>query len=289
MPLDQLARRYADGLFSQAVDRITLECEEKARRLKGQLFQRGLAAHQILAQTYLEIEPFRAEALMRALGESLWSAYEAAGLQIGEFEFGEIGHEIKLGCETRKSSLRDELQRLFMRTGRSNDSQLYALTDRLVRECDISFSRVVREIRLKLDAQVLAARRLEPASDQKLAKYDVFISYAGPDWDPFARPLKEALEREKLQVWAAPTEIKIGDSLRRMIDRGISRSRFAAVILSKDFFARKWPQEELDGLGAMETPHRKVILPIWYKLTEDEVRSIRQPSQAEKLPSLNMD
>lgn len=43
-------------------------------------------------------------------------------------------------------------------------------------------------------------------------------------------------------------------------------------MLSPDFFARKWPQEELDGLGAIETANRKVILPVWYNITEEEVK-----------------
>lgn len=190
MPLDQLARRYGDGLFAQAVERITQECAERTKNLKAQLFQRGLDSLQIWVQTYSQVEPFRAEALMRALGESLWSAYEAAGLQIGEFEFDEIIREIKSVCEVRKSSVAQELQLHSVRTGRCGDAQLQGFTAHLFRELESSLSRVVREIRLKLDAQALATRTQEATTAPKDQEYDVFVSYAGPDWDPFRSTAK---------------------------------------------------------------------------------------------------
>jgi hypothetical protein len=39
-------------------------------------------------------------------------------------------------------------------------------------------------------------------------------------------------------------------------------SRFGVVILSPAFFAKEWPNKELDGLVAREDSRGKVILPI---------------------------
>jgi hypothetical protein len=44
------------------------------------------------------------------------------------------------------------------------------------------------------------------------------------------------------------------------------------VVLSPDFFKKKWPQSELDGLSQLETAERKMILPIWKDVGEAEVK-----------------
>jgi hypothetical protein len=62
-----------------------------------------------------------------------------------------------------------------------------------------------------------------------------------------------------------------GKSLREQIDNGIKRSKFAILVLSKSFFAKKWPQRELDGILAKETISGNAPLPIWYNLTQEEV------------------
>ena len=41
--------------------------------------------------------------------------------------------------------------------------------------------------------------------------------------------------------------------------------------MSKHFFAKEWPQNELDGLMSREIAGTKVILPIWHKITADGV------------------
>jgi hypothetical protein len=66
--------------------------------------------------------------------------------------------------------------------------------------------------------------------------------------------------------------LKVGDSLRRKIDEGLAHSRYGVVVLSKHFFSKEWPQNELDGLMSREIAGTKVILPIWHNITADEVR-----------------
>ncbi len=64
----------------------------------------------------------------------------------------------------------------------------------------------------------------------------------------------------------------MGDSLRRTIDRGLASSRFGIIILSSDFFRKEWPQAELDGLVAKQrSSGTKVILPVWHRVTKDDV------------------
>ncbi|MFL6127937.1 MAG: toll/interleukin-1 receptor domain-containing protein [Mycobacteriales bacterium] len=72
------------------------------------------------------------------------------------------------------------------------------------------------------------------------------------------------------------------DSLRRKIDTGIAASRFGIIVLSGPFFAKGWPQYELDGLVTMAVSGKQVLLPLWHGISKDEV--VRQsPSLADKV------
>jgi hypothetical protein len=57
--------------------------------------------------------------------------------------------------------------------------------------------------------------------------------------------------------------LKVGDSLRQSIDKGLSKSCYGIVILSPSFFTKKWPQDKLNGLKIKEQNGQKMILPVW--------------------------
>ncbi len=101
--------------------------------------------------------------------------------------------------------------------------------------------------------------------------YDVFISHATEDKNAFVRPLADALVKAGLRVWYDEFTLKLGDSLRASIDRGLATSRFGIVILSHRFFAKEWPQRELNGLFALMRPGEKKLLPIWHDITREEL------------------
>jgi hypothetical protein len=103
--------------------------------------------------------------------------------------------------------------------------------------------------------------------------HDVFISHASEDKDGFVRPLAHALRELGLNVWYDEFELRVGDSLRREIDRGLASSRFGVVVLSPAFFEQNWPQYELDGLVTREVAAgQQLILPIWHNVTSADVR-----------------
>ena len=112
--------------------------------------------------------------------------------------------------------------------------------------------------------------------------YDLFISHASEDKEDLVRPLAVALEKLGVKVWYDEFTLKIGDSLRRSIDWGLSNSRFGTVVLSSSFFSKNWTQYELDGMTAKEMGGRKMILPIWHKVTKSEVIKF-SPTLADKV------
>ncbi|MCK9385933.1 MAG: DUF1883 domain-containing protein [Nevskia sp.] len=99
------------------------------------------------------------------------------------------------------------------------------------------------------DIPSLVHRDIAPPQDGPGDIYDVFISHASEDKEEIVRPLAQALRSEGLRVWYDEFELRIGDSLRRKIDKGLASSRFGLVVLSPSFIAKGWTNYELDGLG----------------------------------------
>jgi hypothetical protein len=112
--------------------------------------------------------------------------------------------------------------------------------------------------------------------------WDVFISHASEDKGAIAEPLAEELRARGLKVWLDKTELRIGDSLRRKIDYGLAHSTFGVVILSKSFFAKGWPQYELDGIVGMSVNGDQRMLPIWHEISRDEIAK-QSPSLVDKI------
>ena len=114
------------------------------------------------------------------------------------------------------------------------------------------------------------------------AEYDLFISHASEDKEEFVRPLAETLEDLGIKVWYDEFTLRVGDSLRKNIDHGLVNSRFGTVILSSSFCSKNWTQYELDSMVAREMDGHKMILPIWHKVTKNEVMKF-SPALADKV------
>ena len=122
-----------------------------------------------------------------------------------------------------------------------------------------------------------------PVNDNNYGKeYDVFISHASEDKEEVVRPLAEALRHNGLTVWYDEFELKIGDSLRKKIDKGIANSNFGIIVISRDFISKGWTNYELDGLITRAVNGEQTMLPIWHNITKREVIDY-SPSLADKL------
>ena len=118
--------------------------------------------------------------------------------------------------------------------------------------------------------------------DDHEKEYDVFISHASEDKDEVARPLAEALRSNGLSVWYDEFELRIGDSLRRKIDKGIANSNFGIIVISRDFISKGWTNYELDGLITRAVNGEQTMLPVWHNVTKREVINY-SPSLADKI------
>lgn len=104
-------------------------------------------------------------------------------------------------------------------------------------------------------------------------KYDVFISHASEDKDVIVRPLAIIFERLSVRVWYDEFSLQLGDSLTTSIDKGLQESRYGVVVLSKAFLSKRWPEYEYRSLMTREIDGERVILPLWYDVTKEEVKN----------------
>ncbi|MFM5813164.1 toll/interleukin-1 receptor domain-containing protein [Aeromonas dhakensis] len=111
---------------------------------------------------------------------------------------------------------------------------------------------------------------------------ELFISHASEDKAGFVKPLADELIELGVSVWYDEYTLRIGDSLRRSIDKGLAESKYGLIILSKAFFEKNWTQYELNGLVVKEMEGNKVILPIWHNITKDEIMRL-SPSLVDKV------
>lgn len=132
---------------------------------------------------------------------------------------------------------------------------------------------------LRLDRDYVDGQFIERDEQRE---YDVFISHASEDKDEIVRPLAVKLQSMGLKVWYDEFELKIGDSLRRKIDKGLANSRFGIVVLSTAFISKGWTNYELDGIVTKAISGQQVILPIWHNITKQQVIDY-SPSLADKL------
>ena len=125
-------------------------------------------------------------------------------------------------------------------------------------------------------------RDTPPSLEMDNLTYDVFISHASEDKDAIVRSLADALTSENLNVWYDEFTLRIGDSLRQKIDKGLASSRVGLVVLSPSFISKGWTNYELDGIVTRTVSGEQILLPIWHNITKQEVMDF-SPSLADKV------
>ncbi|MNU18569.1 TIR domain-containing protein [Chryseobacterium scophthalmum] len=148
-----------------------------------------------------------------------------------------------------------------------------------------NLQRSIEEQKIQLDYlinQNYSAKTNMNENTDTQKQYDFFISHASEDKQDIVRDLAEALKENGFQVWYDEFELKIGDSLRKKIDSGLINSKYGIIIVSPSFVKKNWPEYELNGMVAREMNGHKVILPIWHKITKDEVLKF-SPTLADKM------
>jgi hypothetical protein len=108
---------------------------------------------------------------------------------------------------------------------------------------------------------------------------DVFICHAFEDKKDIVTPLANELALYRLDIWYDDFELKVGDDLDKIINKGLEVSRYGIVIISPRFLEKISPQnsaskilkKELEALFTKEVNGKKVVLPIWHNVERTDV------------------
>ena len=275
MPLDSLARRYAEILLTNATEESAKKMQTELAEVRQNHHKRNTLMSGLYiadtAKVYLEQITSLAEARM----DSLIKAYEKSGMPFDDTAFNEIKAEVMQFCQQKQHNAVGGIRNVIIQTFRGSDpvGLEKATVEQIIHGVDGIMARLSRALSLKRDEVLLEDMRVRKAYAAGMGKkWDVFISHATEDKNEFVRPLAKALEASGLSVWYDELTLKIGDSLRRKIEEGLANSRYGIVVLSTSFFEKKWTQDELDGLASKEVAGTKVILPVWHNIDFAEVQ-----------------
>lgn len=111
-----------------------------------------------------------------------------------------------------------------------------------------------------------------------------FVSHDTRDKETIARPLAMALQTRGCPVWYDEFSLKIGDSLRENIERGVKESKNCILILTPNFLSNGgWTKKEYDSIFTRELVDKQnVILPIWHDVSVKDIYSY-SPTLADRL------
>jgi TIR domain len=215
MPLDQVARRYADEMFTTRLEEIIQDQQRKRVENRVNHARRGLAVSGSLVAEEGRIHGETVGLLAEARMETLVKAYERAGMPFDDAVLQEITAEVTQFCEIKKAQMTDTLTQSAAQTfgGATPPNMVASIKGQAENAVNSALARITRDLRIRRYEVLLDDRKSTRVYAAALGKrWDVFISHATEDKGEFVRPLAEALEKSGLTVWYDETTLKIGDS-----------------------------------------------------------------------------
>ena len=100
-----------------------------------------------------------------------------------------------------------------------------------------------------------------------------FISHDFRDKDALVRELAQEMVRLMCPVWYDEYSLKVGDSLRASIEKGLKEARKCIIVLSPNFLSNEgWSKAEFDSIFTREILEKtNVILPVWHNVGAKEI------------------
>ena len=106
----------------------------------------------------------------------------------------------------------------------------------------------------------------------KLERPQAFICHDSRDKENIAQPLALELQKMMCPVWFDEFSLKVGDSLREQIEKGLKDCPKCILIMTKNFLNNSgWTRREFNSIFARElVENEHVILPVWYDISVKE-------------------
>ena len=100
-----------------------------------------------------------------------------------------------------------------------------------------------------------------------------FISHDSKDKELIAKPLAHGLNSRLCFVWYDEFSLKVGDSLRESIEKGIKEAKKCVLVLTPNFLNNPgWGKKEFNSIFTREMIFdERIVLPIWHNVTKEDV------------------
>ena len=114
-----------------------------------------------------------------------------------------------------------------------------------------------------------------------------FVCHDSRDKEEIAKPLAVALLGMRCPVWYDEFSLKVGDSLRASVEKGLKECKRCVLIITKNFLSNEgWTKREFDSIFTRELIERSnVILPVWHEVSPEDVLPVfsepRRPTRRE--------
>jgi hypothetical protein len=111
-----------------------------------------------------------------------------------------------------------------------------------------------------------------------------FLSHDWRDKDDVARPLAIELMKLAIPVWYDEFSLKVGDSLRESIEKGLRECSKCILVLSPHFLSNEgWTKTEFNSIFTRQILEQTtIVLPIWHGVTSQDVFGY-SPSLADRV------
>lgn len=106
----------------------------------------------------------------------------------------------------------------------------------------------------------------------KRAKYDVFVSHSSKDKSKYVDKLVNEIKKTGLTVFYDTECIAWGDKIDKKIEEGLQNCKRAVVVISKNYFGRKWTEYEIMTLLSRQNKEgKKIIMPILHRVSKAQM------------------
>ena len=114
-----------------------------------------------------------------------------------------------------------------------------------------------------------------------------FISHDFRDKEAVGRPLAVALSKLMCPVWYDEFSLKIGDSLRETIEKGLKECGRCVILLSPRYLSNNgWTKVEFNSVFTRELiEEKKLILPVWFEVSKKDIFEY-SPSLADRVAAI---
>jgi hypothetical protein len=104
-------------------------------------------------------------------------------------------------------------------------------------------------------------------------KYDVFISFRGPDTrNSFVDHLYDHLARKGIFTFKDDQRLEKGESLSPQLLQAIQNSRISIVVFSERYAESTWCLEEMATIAACREAFKQTVFPVFYDVDPSHVR-----------------